>query len=99
MWSYEGWTPERRRTTDPDIQLGWELIGRMVRRRRLALRWSQRDLAFAGRLDQSIISRLENGRLPGLRIARFARLVAALGGLEVDAPHPPSPYRSGPYRW
>ena len=61
----------------------------MVKRRRLTIAWSQRDLERASGIDQSAISRLENGRLSGLRFARFARLVTAMNGLDLDAPHPP----------
>jgi predicted transcriptional regulator len=61
----------------------------MVKRRRLTIAWSQRDLQRASGIDQSVISRLENGRLSGLRFSRFARLVTAMNGLDPDAPHPP----------
>ena len=60
----------------------------MVKRRRRALGWSQRDLQKESGLAQSAISRLENGKLSGLRFARFARLVAAMNGLDPGAPHP-----------
>jgi transcriptional regulator with XRE-family HTH domain len=61
----------------------------MVKRRRLTIAWSQRDLERASGIDQSAISRLENGRLSGLRFSRFARLVTAMNGLDPDAPRPP----------
>ena len=90
------WTTDLRRERDPRAQFGWEIIGRMVRRRRHTLRWSQRDLERASGVSQSMISRLENGVLSGMRFSRFARLVAALNGLDLDAPHPPLPKaRSG----
>jgi transcriptional regulator with XRE-family HTH domain len=73
------------------VQLGWVMIGLMVKRRRTIVRWSQRDLSRASGLAQSAICRLETGKLAGVRFARFARLVAALGGLDADAPHPPRP--------
>ncbi len=78
------------------VELGWTILGGMVRRRRHVLRWSQRDLAAVSLVAQSTISKLETGSLTGIRFRRFARLVAALGGLDPDAPHPPYPYRS---RW
>jgi DNA-binding Xre family transcriptional regulator len=83
------WTPAWRSDRYPEVQRGWEIIGRMVKRRRTMLGWSQRDLARACGLSQSVISRLENGCLPGIRFSRFARLVDALRGLDPDAPHPP----------
>jgi len=64
-----------------------------VKRRRITLRWSQRDLERVSGVDQTVISRLENGVLSGMRFSRFARLVAAMNGLDVDQPHPPSPRR------
>jgi DNA-binding Xre family transcriptional regulator len=87
------WTVEARERRYPEVQLGWELLGAAVNRRRMALRWSQRDLQRASGVHQSVISRLENGVLPGMRFSRFARLVAAMNGLEVDRPHPPLPVR------
>jgi DNA-binding Xre family transcriptional regulator len=87
------WTAASRQDRQPGVQLGWELIGSMVKRRRTILAWSQRDLAAACGLAQSAISRLETGRLSGVRFARFARLVAAMGGLDPDAPHPARPRR------
>jgi DNA-binding Xre family transcriptional regulator len=86
------WTAQGRGEREPKVQLGWEIVGRMVKRRRVALRWSQRDLQAASGVSQTVISRLENGVLSGLRFARFARLVAAMHGLDLDAPHPPRPH-------
>jgi DNA-binding Xre family transcriptional regulator len=83
------WKAEDRERWFPDVQRGWELIGVTVKRRRFAIRWSQRDLERASGVDQTVISRLENGRLSGLRFSRFARLVAAMNGLDPEAPHPP----------
>ena len=83
------WSAEDRERRLPEVQRGWEILGAMVKRRRFALHWSQRDLERASGIDQSAISRLENGRLSGLRFARFARLVAVMNGLDPDAPHPP----------
>jgi DNA-binding Xre family transcriptional regulator len=83
------WNPESRFDRDPDVQRGWEIIGRMVKRRRTRLGWSQRDLSASSGLAQSAISRLETGKLSGVRFGRFARLVAVMGGLDPDAPHPP----------
>lgn len=86
------WSTEPLMHRDPLLQLGWELVGAMVRRRRERLGWSQRDLARQSGTSQSGISRLETGRLRGLKFHRFAAIVAVLGGLDRDAPAPP--YRS-----
>ena len=63
----------------------------MVRRRRTLIGWSQRDLARECGLAQSAISRLESGKLSGVRFGRFAKLVVAMNGLDPGAPHPPRP--------
>ena len=85
------WSREARERRFPEVQRGWELVGKAVKRRRSALHWSQRDLERVSGVDQTVISRLENGILPGIRFSRFARLVEAMNGLDVDRPHPPPP--------
>jgi transcriptional regulator with XRE-family HTH domain len=60
---------------------GYELLGAQLRRRRQQLGLSQRQLAALSRIDQSVISRTENGKQFGFRWSRFARLVGVLGGL------------------
>jgi transcriptional regulator with XRE-family HTH domain len=80
------WTEDDRRIRDPDAQLGWEIIGGMVKQRRAQLGWTQRQLADRSGLTQTAISRLENGRLRGIRFNRFARLVAAMAGLDPTLP-------------
>jgi DNA-binding Xre family transcriptional regulator len=85
------WDPVDRLERDADLQRGWEMIGAMVKRRRTRIAWSQRDLASACGLAQSAISRLETGKLSGVRFGRFAKLVAAMNGLDPDAPRPPMP--------
>jgi transcriptional regulator with XRE-family HTH domain len=65
---------------------GWLLIGAAVRRRREGLRLSQRDLQRLSGTHQSVISRMERGRLAGMRWSRFAQLVDALDGLDFGQP-------------
>ena len=86
------WDPAARLERDVELQRGWEIVGAMVKRRRTVIGWSQRDLSRACGLAQSAISRLETGKLSGVRFGRFARLVAAMGGLDPTAPHPPRRY-------
>ena len=69
------------RPRDPQEQHGFDLIGVEIRRRRLALGWSQRVLEAYSGIDQTVISRLENGKQYGIRWSRFAMLVDALGGI------------------
>jgi len=73
---------------DSSSQRGFKLIGQLLLRRRRRLGLSQRQLEYLSGVDQTVISRLENGRLGGLRWSRFARLVDALGGLNERDPEP-----------
>jgi transcriptional regulator with XRE-family HTH domain len=82
---------------DPAQQRGFELIGATIRRRRLALGWTQRDLEARSGIDQAVISRLENGKQYGMRWLRFAELVEALGGLETSADTRPWPPGARPW--
>ena len=87
--------------TDQRVLRGLELLGRVVKLRRKQRGVSQRRLEVLSGVDQTIISRLENGKLFGLRWARFARIVEALAGLDVSlsAPEPSAwvgPTANGP---
>lgn len=68
---------------DPDEteRLGAKIIGAGVRRARLFAGLTQRQLGWRAGLSQSIVSRLENGRLRGMRFRTLARILGAL-----DAP-------------
>ena len=70
---------------------GMLAIGESVRSARLRAGLTQRHLGKLCGLDQSIISRLENGKLANLRWWRFAAVVGALG----DAWDPASQRPSG----
>ena len=64
----------------PSVSLaGMVAIGESVREARRRAGLSQRHLGKQCGLDQSVISRLENGKLANLRWWRFAALVGALG--------------------
>ncbi len=71
-----------RRPRGPQQQAGFDLIGISIKRRRLALGWTQRYLEMMSGIDQTVISRIENGKQYGLRWSRLAELVEALGGLD-----------------
>jgi len=73
---------QEQRPTDPQQQHGFDLIGASIRRRRLAIGWTQQLLEVYSGLDQTVISRLENGKQHSLRWWRFAELVDALDGLD-----------------
>ena len=81
----------KQRPRDTQQQRGFDLFGRTLRRRRHWLGWTQRQLEAYSGIDQAVISRLENGKQYGLRWARLAELIDALGGLDVGpgAPDPP----------
>ncbi len=72
----------REPLADSRRQRGWHLLGAAIRRRRLSLGWTQRVLEAESGIDQTVISRIENGKQYGLRWSRFAELVDALGGLD-----------------
>ena len=80
--------------SDPDTLDGFRLIGRLFQRRRHRLGMSQRTLELVSGVDQSVISRLETGRLRGIRWSRLAKVVAALGGIGETDP-PPRWWREG----
>ena len=71
-------------------QAGYDLIGAMIKRWRLRAGLTQRQLERLSGIDQTVISRLENGRQYGLRWSRFAILIAVLGGID-DGRSEPSP--------
>jgi transcriptional regulator with XRE-family HTH domain len=72
----------------PMVQLGSFFIGELVRHRRYRLKLSQAELGLAAGVSQPVISRLERGRLRGIRFARLAQIVAVLGGLDPNGPIP-----------
>jgi transcriptional regulator with XRE-family HTH domain len=74
---------------------GFAALGRLVRRRRHQLGITQNELEWLSGIDQTLISKLENGRLKGMRWSRFGRLVGALGGLAEDDPEPEWRHRGG----
>jgi transcriptional regulator with XRE-family HTH domain len=76
---------------DSRQQRGFHLLGRTIRRRRASLGLSQRQLEALSEIDQTVISRLENGKQTGLRWVRLAQLVDALDGLESPKDRQPLP--------
>jgi transcriptional regulator with XRE-family HTH domain len=87
--------PRWAHSTDPrheTEQRGYDLIGAMLKRRRVLGGLTQRELERLTGIDQTVISRLENGRQYGLRWSRFAILVARLDGLDAATAAPPPPW-------
>jgi transcriptional regulator with XRE-family HTH domain len=83
---------------DEPTRRGFKLVGQLVRIRRQQIGLSQRALERRCGVDQTVISRLENGQLASLRWSRFAQLVASLGGLDAEAAAPSWMSRSLPPR-
>ena len=72
-----------------NVQRGLALLGHACRQARRRTVLSQRALEDRSGVDQTVISRLENGRLVSLRLVRLAALIDALDGLGlVGAPRP-----------
>ena len=69
---------------DSSQQRGFRLLGGTIRRRRAAVGLSQRQLEAISGIDQTVISRIENGKQTGLRWVRLAQLVDALNGLDTS---------------
>ena len=74
------------RPRDQEQQEGFDALGAMIRRRRVWLGWSQRYLEMRSGVDQTVISRIENGKQYGIRWSRFATLVGSMGGLDIPDP-------------
>ena len=55
-------------------------LGTALKRARLGQGWSQRGLERRSGVDQTTISRLENGRLVNFSLQRLASLIQALRG-------------------
>lgn len=68
----------------------------MVRRRRHQVVLTQRALGALCGVSQTMISRLETGKLRGINLHNLGRIVGALGGLDATAA---IPRHLGPYRW
>jgi DNA-binding Xre family transcriptional regulator len=80
------WTPKDNDL--PFVVLGKQTIGASVRSRRLMLGWSQRGMSRRVGVSQSVISRLETGRLNGIRWQTFARIVGVLQAHANDVHRP-----------
>jgi transcriptional regulator with XRE-family HTH domain len=71
-----------RRT--PAVDFGLKCLGRALFDARRRAGYSQTQLARISGVHQSTISRVERGRLDGMRLRRLAVLIAALGGISID---------------
>jgi transcriptional regulator with XRE-family HTH domain len=60
------------------VALGMELLGRWIRESRVQAGMTQAQLARLAGIHQTTLSRLERGRLEGLRLHRLAAIIAVL---------------------
>jgi transcriptional regulator with XRE-family HTH domain len=91
-WIHEGRWEHSREARHGVEQRGYDLIGSMLKRQRLNASLTQRELESLTTIDQTVISRLENGKQYGLRWSRFATLVGVLNGLDGVASARPTPW-------
>jgi len=68
------------RATNPEwlIADGMDLIGRWIRQSRVQAGMTQGQLSRLAGVHQTTLSRLERGRLEGLRLHRLAAIIAVL---------------------
>jgi predicted transcriptional regulator len=81
----EPWARPYRFEVTPLVEIGLLELGRWVKHARRTKGMTQQHLENITGVDQSVISRLENGRLTSLRLHRLAALVGAL-----HDPRPPA---------
>jgi ribosome-binding protein aMBF1 (putative translation factor) len=72
------WDLVRPFDVSPTVALGLDIIGQQVLRARRAAGLSQRQLGAMVELNQSTISRLENGLLRTFRLVNLARILGVL---------------------
>jgi transcriptional regulator with XRE-family HTH domain len=89
------WDPE---DIDAVVDIGRRLIGQAIRRGRLTFGLSQRQLAWRVGVNQSTVSRIETGKLAGVRWPTFARMIGMLYSAHplTFSGEPPAPTRRLP---
>ena len=68
----------------PGVEFGLTCLGRELLAARRRAGYTQAQLARISGIHQSTISRVERGRLDGMRLRRLAVLIASLGGIQLD---------------
>jgi len=69
--------PSGRRVRSDDLP-GLQLLGRLFKDARYAVGMTQRQLERATDVDQTTISRLENGRLANMSLVKLGRIALVL---------------------
>ena len=68
----------------PAVDFGLKCLGRSLFDARRRAGYTQVQLARISGIHQSTISRIERGRLDGMRLWRLALLIACLSGIAID---------------
>jgi transcriptional regulator with XRE-family HTH domain len=74
------WSPEEAYPLTRDEAYGIRSFGQIVRRARYSVGATQRMVGRRIGVSQSVVSRLENGKLKGLSFRKVGRLIALLDG-------------------
>ncbi|HEX7473092.1 MAG TPA: helix-turn-helix transcriptional regulator [Candidatus Limnocylindrales bacterium] len=85
--------PYASREHGPRTRRVLDRIGRTTMLARVGQGQSQRGLGALTSIDQSTISRLENGSAAGLRLDKLAAIIAVLDLDRFDQLRPPAPTR------
>ena len=72
------WSRPSQTIVSPVVEIGLAEIGAWIKSARYAIHMTQQHLENVSGVDQTVISRLENGRLYSLRLVRLAAVVGAL---------------------
>jgi predicted transcriptional regulator len=72
------WARPAKLQVSPEIERGLTAIGVWIRVARRDAGMTQQHLENVSGVDQTVISRLENGRLLSIRFVRLAAIVGAL---------------------
>lgn len=74
----DSWERIRPAEVDPVVELGMQQLGSWVKSSRRVTGMTQQHVENLTGIDQTTLSRLENGRLRSLRLMRLARLIGTL---------------------
>ncbi len=74
----DSWERIRPEYVDPVVDLGMQQLGSWLRTSRRVAGMTQQHLENLTGIDQTTLSRLDNGHLRSLRLMRLARLIGTL---------------------
>jgi DNA-binding XRE family transcriptional regulator len=73
-----------RAAGSPSIRFGLECLGRALFDARRRAGYTQAQLGHIAGLHQTTISRVERGKLNGMKLMTLASLIAGLGGIALE---------------